>query len=134
MRIKLLFVIHGFITMSAGLVLFLSPASIPAAAGITITKDQFLICYLLSAIELGIAALSFGAVYIKDNTAIRVICLGMIVMHICSAIFELVAWHEGANSSIGWNVLLRIIVAVLFYFLGIRKQKLPEAKLIAERD
>lgn len=48
------FLIHGVVTMAAGVVLALFPAAIPLTVGIETDPSGYLLAYLLAAAQLGI--------------------------------------------------------------------------------
>lgn len=81
MTLSSLFYIHSFVTLLAALVLIVKPEAIPSTVNITVTEQQYLICYLLAAAELAISFLSFGAAYLKDVKALRLISLCFIAFH-----------------------------------------------------
>lgn len=120
-RLSILLTIHSVLTLAAAIVLIVYPAAIPGTVGITINRNQYLICYLLGACELGLAFLSFAARSWQDVKAIRGLCLSFVVMHISTAIVEVYAFADGLSGAILVNVTLRLIVSVLFLYLGVLK-------------
>ncbi len=115
---KILLLIHGFITLAASLVLIFSPATIPSIINIKMQPDQYLIAYLLGGAELGIAFLSFKATRIKDAEALKVITLTIIVFHSATALLEIYSIYKGANILLWANVFVRSIVIFLFAYFG----------------
>ncbi|PBQ30321.1 hypothetical protein CNR22_00610 [Sphingobacteriaceae bacterium] len=123
MTLSRLFFVHSSITLLAALVLIVKPEVIPATINISITEPQFLICYLLAAAELAISLLSFGAAYLKDIKALRLISLCFIAFHLCTATVELAVLSDQASSKILINVMLRLSVSALFFYYGRYKLK-----------
>jgi len=68
------FAIHGAITLAGAFVLIVFPTAIPSAVGITITRPDYLLVYLVAAAELAAAVLSFGAIRITDWAALPRCC------------------------------------------------------------
>jgi hypothetical protein len=56
--LRLLFIVHGVVTLAAAMVLAALPAVIPATVDIPISPQGFLLSYFLAAAELAIAVLS----------------------------------------------------------------------------
>jgi len=121
--LKLLLIIHALITGLAGIVLIVGPGLIPGTVGITLAQGQNLLSYLLGAAEIGIAVLSFGAAYLSDVRAIRLVAVTMIVFHLCTAAIEGYAFTQGLDAMIWANVVLRVIVSLLFGYFGLYKIK-----------
>lgn len=84
MMLPILFTVHAIITFAAGAVLVAWPGAIPRMVGIQIEPNAYLLCYLLAAMEFGVAALSWGARTITDAKALRVIVIAFIVLHAAS--------------------------------------------------
>lgn len=72
---------HGVITLAGAVVLTAFPTAIPSAVGITLTRDDYLLVYLVAAAELAAAVLSFGALRLTDRPALRLIVATFVVMH-----------------------------------------------------
>jgi hypothetical protein len=121
MTLKLLLLIHGFITLAASIVLIVSPNLIPGAAGINLTGNQFLLSYLLAAAECSIAYLSFASRGLTDKNAIRIISLTFIVFHLATAVLEGFALTKGIHAAILINIGMRFVIAGLFYYYGVYK-------------
>jgi len=64
--LRAVFAVHGLITLVGGVVLTAFPTAIPSAVGITITRPDYLLVYLVAAAELAVAVLSFGATRLTD--------------------------------------------------------------------
>jgi hypothetical protein len=69
--LRTLLVIHGCITLAAGIVLSVAPGLIPSAVGIRLDPHADLLSYLLAGAEFGFAALSFGGSRLSDRRALR---------------------------------------------------------------
>jgi hypothetical protein len=88
--LRAVFAVHGAITLAGAFVLVVFPTAIPTAAGITITRPDYLLVYLLAAAELAVAVLSFGAMRITDQAALRLIVTTFVALHLVSGILDLV--------------------------------------------
>jgi hypothetical protein len=115
---KVLFIAHGVVTAAAGVVLIVAPGLIPGAVGIEVRAGAELVPYLLGGMEIGAAVLSVGAVRIADRSAIRLIAVSFVVMHLVTAAVEVLAIAQGANPLVWGNVVLRVVVAVLFVLVA----------------
>lgn len=119
MTLRGLFALHAVLTFAAALVLIAAPAAIPSTVGIRIEPGAHLLCYLLAAMELGIAALSWGARNITDTKALRLIVMSCIVVHAASALLEVYAFAQGGISIAIWgNIALRVLAVALFSYFG----------------
>src|SRR4051812_34349105 len=87
---RIVFVAHGVVTLAAAVVLAVSPAAIPAAVGIVVGPDEFLLSYFVAAAELAIALTSIGAARLTDPAAIRLIAAGFALFHLATAALEVV--------------------------------------------
>ena len=121
--VRILFIVHGIVTAAAGVVLIAAPGLIPSTVGIALPADANLLPYLLGAVELGVAALSVGAAWLRDAAAIRLIAVSFVVLHAVTAIVELLALAQGADAFLWGNVVLRVVVATLFTLVAIRPVK-----------
>lgn len=128
MSLRTLLAAHGLVTFAAGIVLVVAPGAIPAAVGLRIGRDAYLVCYLLAAMELGVAALSWGARSITDAHAIRVIVTALIVTHAASGLLEAYAFIGGASGAIWMNIALRVLVVAAFGY------SLQDPRTIAQQD
>jgi hypothetical protein len=111
-----LLVVHGVITMAAGIVLAIAPGLIPSAVAIELQPNAYVLAYLLSGAEIGFAVLSFGGARLTDTRALRLIVWSCIVFHGMSGILETYAWIEGLSVVILGNVVTRLLVIGLFAF------------------
>ena len=59
--LRVLFILHGVVTLAAAAIIAIAPAVIPATVNITLEQEGFLRCHFLAAAELSIALLSLGA-------------------------------------------------------------------------
>ena len=91
------------------------PTAIPSAVGITITRPDYLLVYLVAAAELAVAVLSFGAILITDRAALCLIVTTLVVLHLASGILDIVymALTEPNATMISNTVLRFAVVAVL---------------------
>ena len=113
--LRAVFGIHGAITLAGAFVLTMFPAAIPSAVGITITRPDYLLVYLVAAAELAVAVLSFGAIRITDWAALRLIVMTLVVLHAASGILDIVymALTE-PNATMISNAALRFAVVAVF--------------------
>ena len=116
--LRALFVIHGFITLAAGVVLIVAPDLIPGMVGIRLEPDAYLVAYLLAGAEIGLAVLSFGASRVTDPRTLRLIVWSLVAFHGSSGILELYAYARGANVAILANAAARAVIIGLFAYLS----------------
>ncbi|MDT5018738.1 MAG: hypothetical protein QOD39_4898 [Mycobacterium sp.] len=109
------FFVHGLITLAGAIVLAAFPTAIPSAVGITITRPDYLVVYLVAAAELAVAVLSFGAIRITDWAALSLIVTTLVVLHFASGTLDIVymALTEPNATMISNTVLRFAVVAVL---------------------
>ena len=119
--IKLLY-FHTFITLMAGLILFVSPSTIPNVVDISIDKSQYLLCYFLGSAEIAIAFLSFKAIKMTDKIALKIVVQTIIIFHLLTAFAEGFAFVNGTSSLIIINIFVRLSVSALFYQYGLKPQ------------
>ena len=113
--LRAVFVVHGVITLAGAVVLAVFPTAIPAAVGITVERQEYLLVYLVGAAELAVAVLSFGAARLTDHAALRLIVATFVVLHGASGILDLVymaATH--VNATMIANTAARFTVVVVF--------------------
>ncbi len=79
--LRALLVVHGFITMAAGIVLTVAPGLIPSVVGIRLEPSADVVAYLLAGAEFGFAVLSFGGSRLTDSRALRLIVWSCIAFH-----------------------------------------------------
>lgn len=121
--VRIVFVIHGIITAAAAVALFIAPQAIPAAVGIALPAEANLIAYLLGAAELAIAVLSIATAWITDAVSVRVIALVFVILHVVTAIAEIVAIAQGASGLVWLNVAFRVVVAGIFAVIAGRRPR-----------
>lgn len=124
--LKIIFISHACITLAAGIVLIAAPAYIPATVNIRLNPEAYLLSYFLGAAEIALAFLSFFASRLKGNEAIRLIASCFALFHLLTALAELYALTQGADSGLLANVLVRFMVSALFLYFGIYKRKHTE--------
>jgi hypothetical protein len=120
-NLRLLFAVHAGLTCAAGIVLIVAPELSPGAVGIRLDPTAYLVCYLLAAAELSLAALSWSGRSITDAKALRVIVTAFIVLHAASGILEIYAFTEGLSAAIWGNIAVRGVVVLLFAYYGLYK-------------
>lgn len=113
--------IHAVVTAAAGVVLVAAPSAIPSAVGIRIEPGAYLLCYLLAGMEVGFAALSWGARSITDQRALRLIVFSFIVMHSVTGLLEVYAVVAGVSAAIWSNIAVRILAVAVFAYFGFRR-------------
>ena len=113
--LRVVFLVHGLITLAGSVVLTAAPTAIPSMVGITLQRSDYLLVYLVAAAELAVAVLSFGAMRITDWAALRLIVATFVVLHLVSGVLDLVyVWQTGVNPTMIVNTVLRFtVVAVL---------------------
>jgi hypothetical protein len=109
-----LLVVHGFVTLAAGIVLTIAPGLIPSAVGIQLEPSAHVVAYLLAGAEIGFAVLSFGGSRVTDTRALRVIVWSCIGFHGSSGVLEAFAYIQGVSAAILANVAARGLVIAVF--------------------
>ncbi len=117
-RLHTLLVVHGFITLAAGVVLAVAPGWIPGIVGVHLEPSAYLVAYLLAGAEFGLATLSFGGSRLTDPRALRLIAWSCIAFHGSSGILEVYACARGANLAILGNVAARVVIIALFAYVS----------------
>ena len=123
-RLNLLLSAHAAITFVATWVLVLFPSVIPALVGVTLTENQYLICYLLAAFELCMAYLSWQSRRINDPHALSLVVKTIILLHGSSAVLELDVALQTMSLVLMVNIVARLIVCGVFYCFGLRVLRL----------
>jgi hypothetical protein len=123
MSLRILLVLHGVVTLAAGIVLVVAPEAIPSVIGINIASGSFVVCYLLAGAEFSIAFLSFNGARCREVESIRLVVYTIIVFHAATAALEMYAVAQGTDIKLWSNVALRAIVIALFYYYGVRRQR-----------
>lgn len=112
---RVVLVVHGLITLAGAIVLTVFPTAIPAAVGITLTRQEYLLVYLVAAAELSAAVLSFGATRLTDRTALGLVVATLVVLHGASGVLDLVYMGvTGANGVLIGNAVARFAVVAVF--------------------
>ena len=119
MTLRVLFAVHAIVTFAAGAVLVAVPSAIPGTVGISVEPASYLLCYLLAAAEFATSVLSWGARYVTEAKALRVIVISLIVMHGASAVLEIHAFLGGLSAKIWGNVAVRVLAVLLFGYFGL---------------
>jgi hypothetical protein len=99
--LRTVLLIHGVITLAGAVLMTVSPRAIPAAVGIDLRPDDYLLVYLVAAAELAAAVLSFGAVRLTDRSAVRLVVATLVVLHGASGLLNVLY-----ASQIGWSTVL----------------------------
>lgn len=123
--LKVLLLVHGLITFAASIVLIFAPTVIPETVNIDIAPNEYLLCYFLGAAELSIAFLSFLAGTIEDKRSLRLIATAFIVFHLSTGFLEVFALANGLSPKIIFNILLRIVISIFFWYFGIYRINRP---------
>jgi hypothetical protein len=116
--LRRLLVIHGFITLAAGVVLTAAPDLIPSAVGIRLEPSAYVVAYLLAGAEIGLAVLSFGGSRVTDPRALRLIVWSLVAFHESSGVLEIYAHARGANVAILANAAARAVIIGLLAYLS----------------
>ena len=113
--LRVVFAAHGLITLAGAVVLMVFPTAIPSMVGITITRPDYLLVYLVAAAELAVAVLSFGAIRITDWAALGLIVTTFVVLHATSGVLDIVymALTQPDGTLIS-NTVLRFAVVAVF--------------------
>src|SRR5262245_5124480 len=113
--LRVVFGVHGAITLAGAVVLIAFPTAIPSAVGITVTPADYLLVYLVAAAELAVAVLSFGAIRIADRAALRLIVTTPVVLHSASWVLDIVYMAlTQPNATMISNTVLRFTVVAVF--------------------
>jgi len=113
--LRAVFALHGLITLAGAVVLMVFPKAIPSMVGITITRPDYLLVYLVGAAELAFAVLSFGAIRITDWAALRLIVTTLVVVHATSGVLDIVYMTlTQPNATMISNTVLRFAVVTVF--------------------
>lgn len=115
---RIVFVAHGVVTLAAAVVLAVFPAVIPAAVGVVVGPDEFLLSYFVAAAELAIALISIGAARLTDPAAIRLIAAGFALFHLATAALEVVHLARiGLDVVLIANVVVRVVAGAVFLLI-----------------
>jgi hypothetical protein len=117
---RIVFAVHGVITLAAAIVLAVAPGLIPSTVGIELPPDGDLLAFLLAGCEFGVAVVSLGAATLSDGRAIRVIAVGFAALHLLTGILEVVALAIGADPFLWGNVVVRAVATAVFAIVAVR--------------
>ena len=122
--LRTLLVIHGFITLAAGIALTVQPGLIPSVVGVHLEPSADIVAYLLAGAEFGLAVLSFGGSRLTDLKALRLIAWSCIAFHGSSGLLEIYAYTQGVSVAIFGNVAARVIIIGFFAYLSKNHRRL----------
>ena len=112
--LRVVFALHGLITLAGAVVLMVFPKAIPSMVGVTITRPDYLLVYLVAAAELAFAVLSFGAIRLTDWSALSLIVATLVVLHATSGVLDIVYMTlTQANATMISNTVLRFAVVTV---------------------
>lgn len=121
---RIVFVVHGVVTIAAALLLAIAPGVIPATVGIPIDPQVFILAYFLAAAELCIGLVSFVAARIDDVVAVRLIAMSFAAFHGATALLEVVYLiTQGMSVVLVINLVVRLIVCALFLWIGMARRR-----------
>src|SRR6476620_6436368 len=126
--LRAVFAIHGAITLAGAFVLIVFPTAIPSAVGITITRPDYLLVYLVAAAELAVAVLSFGAIRITDWAALGLIVTTLVALHATSGVLDVVYMAlRQPNATMISNTVLRcaVVTVLLVVWQVARRHQTP---------
>jgi hypothetical protein len=107
--LRTVLLIHGAITLAGAVLMMAYPKAIPAAVGIDLRPDDYLLVYLVAAAELAAAVLSFGAVRLADRSALLLVVATFVVLHGASGLLNVLY-----ASQIGWRTVLVVNTGARF--------------------
>src|SRR5690242_18121739 len=126
--LRSVFALHGLITLAGAVVLTAFPQAIPAMVGITLTRPDYLLVYLVAAAELAVAVLSFGAIRITDRAALGLIVTTLVVLHATSGVLDVVYMAlTQPNAAMISNTVLRfaVVAVLLVVWRAARRHQTP---------
>jgi hypothetical protein len=113
--LRIVFVVHGLITLAGAVVLTVFPTAIPTMVHITLERQDYLLAYLLGAAELAVAVLSFGAARLADRQALGLIVASFVALHLASAILNIVYMGlTQTDTVLIVNTVARFVVVAVF--------------------
>lgn len=120
---RIVFIVHGVVTIAAAVLLAVLPGVIPATVGIAMDPVDNLMSYFLAAAELSIGLLSIGAARLDDVYSVRLIALSFAAFHGATAALEIVyIAMQAATPVLVINLVVRIVVCALFLWIGLAKR------------
>jgi len=109
---RVLLLIHGLGTAAATAVLAIWPAAIPAAIGVQLQPDQFIVCYFLSGAEAALCFLCIQALRAQREVR-RAVFQVLIVFHAFTAALSIRPALQTANLVVILNIGLRVLLIAL---------------------
>jgi len=126
--LRAVFALHGLITLAGAVVLTVFPQAIPSMVGITLTRPDYLLVYLVAAAELAVAVLSFGAIRITDWAALGLVVTTLVVLHATSGVLDVVYMAlTQPNATMISNTVLRfaVVAVLLVVWRAARRHQTP---------
>jgi len=126
--LRAVFALHGLITLAGAVVLTAFPQAIPSMVGITLTRPDYLLVYLVAAAELAVAVLSFGAIRVTDWAALGLIVTTLVVLHATSGVLNILYMAlTQPNATMISNTVLRfaVVVVLLVVWRAARRHQTP---------
>ena len=123
MNIHRILLMHSIMTFAAALMLIVSPSVIPSTVDVHVTKNEYLLCYLLAAAEFAIAYLSFSSRKINDFAVLKPIIVTLIIFHATTLALEIVAITNGVSLTLLGNIIARAVIVFMFSYFGLYKGK-----------
>ena len=121
---RIVFIVHGVVTIAAAILLAVFPGMIPATVGIAMDQVDDLLAYLLAAAELCIGLLSLGAARMEDVYSVRLVALSFAAFHGATAALEVVYIAlQGPTGVLLANLVVRLIACALFLWIGLAKRR-----------
>lgn len=115
--LRAVLIAHGLITLAGADVLVAFPTAIPSMIGLDVTRQEYLLVYLVGAAELAVAVLSFGAARLTDRAALRLIVVTLMVLHGASGILDILYMALTETSAVLIaNTIARFAVVAVFFF------------------
>lgn len=121
---RIVFVVHGVVTIAAAVLLAVAPGLIPATVGIAADSVNDVLSYFLAAAELCIGLLSLVAARLDDRVSVRLIALSFAAFHGATVVLEIVYLTlQGPNGVLLVNLAVRVIVCALFVWIGMARPR-----------
>lgn len=126
MTLQRLFRLQSVLTFATFMVLVISPTTIPASLGIQLKADHYFLSYSIAAAELAIAYLSLAGSHLHDDQSLRLIARFFLVFHATIGVFALYTVGQGGSGSLMGNAIFRFVIAAVFYYYGIVRQRFSD--------
>lgn len=126
--LRAVFALHGLITLAGAIVLMAFPRAIPSMVGITLSRPDYLLVYLVAAAELAVAVLSFGAIRITDRAALGLIVTTLVTLHAASGVLNIVYMAlTQQDATLTANTVLRfaVVTVLLVVWWPARRHQSP---------